>query len=184
MHQETGLVSIPKVTDLPPDPNVGSGERQMLTEFLDYYRAVIRRKVEGVSDEALKQSISPSTMTLGGLLKHLAFVEDYWFSFRLLGQEPSEPWRSAPWDDDPDWDWSSAATDTGAEIMALYDESVDASRKVQLDTSDLDAQVVQPINGQEDMSYRWVLVHMIEEYARHAGHADLLRERIDGQTGD
>lgn len=68
--------------------------------------------------------------------------------------------------------------------MALYDESVVASRKVQLDTSDLDAQVVQPINGEEDMSYRWVLVHMIEEYARHAGHADLLRERIDGQTGD
>lgn len=171
-------------TPTPNDPYVGAGEIRMLSEYLDYFRAVFRRKSEGLSSLALRQSLPPSTMHLAGMLKHLAFVEDYWFSYRFKGAEPVAPWNTAPWDDDPDWDWNSAIADRDAEIFELYDAAVETSRAIQQEVDSMDTVVFRPISGQETMNFRWVMLHMIEEYARHCGHADLLRESIDGQTGD
>lgn len=169
---------------LPPEPSVSSDEREMLFSFLDYYRAVIRRKAEGLSDAEVRETCPPSTMNLIGMIKHLAFVEDYWFGHRLAGNEPCHPWDLAPWQQDPDWDWNSAIDDSQHEVFALFDKAVDASRSIQSRIDTLSAKVARPSAGEEDMTFRWILVHMIEEYARHAGHADLLREKLDGQTGD
>ena len=102
-----------------PAPPYSADEVGMLRGFLDHYRATIRLQAAGLDDAQLDQRLAPSDLTLGGMLKHLAFVEDYWFSYNLAGHEPSPPWDTAPWDDDPDWDWHSAAGAPHAELDAL-----------------------------------------------------------------
>lgn len=96
----------------PEPPRLGT-ERETLEGFLDFLRATLEWKASGLTDAQLDQRLAPSTMTLGGLLKHLAYVEDWWFTAVLAGQPDPEPWASAPWAEDPDWEWRSAATDTG-----------------------------------------------------------------------
>jgi hypothetical protein len=126
-----------------------------------------------------------SALTLGALVKHLAYVEDQWFTMRFAGLPAPEPWASAPWDEDRDWDLHSAAADGPDELLALFDAALLRSRAVVDSAVTLDglsAPSSEP--GRGPWNLRWILVHMIEEYARHAGHADLLREAIDGQTGD
>jgi uncharacterized damage-inducible protein DinB len=160
----------------------------MLRAFLDHYRATIRLQADGLTDAQLDQPLAPSDLTLGGMLKHLAYVEDWWFSYHLAAQEPSAPWDAAPWDDDADWDWHSAAADTHAELDGMLAEAI-ARSDAHLDSalaSDPDigrvvARPRDPAKG-ETATIRWVLVHMVEEYARHAGHADLIRQSIDGAT--
>lgn len=174
----------PVVTPAPVDPNVGAGEFQMLSEFLDYFRTVLRRKAEGLDESQLRRRIAASSINLAGMLKHLAFVEDYWFSYRLKGNAPASPWDTALWEEDPDWDWNSAADDEIPSIFALFDGAVLASRSIQDSGLQLDTVVARPIVGEETMNFRWIMIHMIEEYSRHCGHADLIREAIDGQTGD
>ena len=128
-------------------------------------------------------------MTLGGLLKHLGCVEDSWFTDVVAGEPLPEPWASVDFQAEPEWTWRSAALDSGAYLRALWAEGVNRSRAVvqaqlsrgeqaALSEAHADWQLARPV------SLRWVLVHMIEEYARHNGHADLMRESIDGQTGD
>jgi len=164
-------------------------ELATLRGFLDYQRATLDWKTRGLSDEQLRVALHPTTMTLGGMLKHLACVEDSWFT-EVVGERPAPaPWRDVDWDEDPDWDWTSAATDTGAELRALWNERVADSRAVvEKRVADgagpaLDAGY-SAWGGRGRVSLRWVLVHMIEEYARHNGHADLIRESIDGETGE
>jgi len=175
------------VTPLPTDPPTTAGEVETLRGFLDFYRDVLRRKAEGLAAADLDRSLPPSTMTLGGMLKHLALVEETWVSYRLAGREPSEPWASAPWDDDEDWDWHSATADDPAGLRELHDRTVlevDAILdELCAGPEGLDRLSVREVRGGR-VNVRWVLVHLLEEYARHAGHADLLREAVDGATGD
>lgn len=124
-------------------------------------------------------------MTLGGMLKHLAYVADHWFTEVVAGEETAEPWTSVDWERDPDWEWHSADDDSGDELLALWTERVRRSRNVvnaQLARGD-DEALGEPHSawgGQGRASLRWVLVHMIEEYSRHNGHAGLICESIDG----
>lgn len=157
-------------------------ERATLVAMLEYYRAVLVRKAWGLSPEQLAATVGTSTLTLGGLLKHMAWVENFWFSVRLFGEPPGEPWASAPWDDQPDWEFTSAAGQPLDELVELFDREVAAARRI-TDASDLDRMGARAGDG-GPWNLRWLLVHMIEEYARHCGHADLLREAIDGRIGD
>lgn len=155
----------------------------MLLAFLDYYRAVIVDKASGLTDEQLGTRLGPSTLTLGGLVHHMAVVEDWWFTQVIADEEAPEPWKSAPWEDDRDWEFTVAATMTSEQIVAQFEESVARSRAVMETVESLDQTTVRERDG-EPFTVRWILVHMIEEIARHAGHADLIRESIDGETGD
>lgn len=164
------------------DPPLSGTEFQTLAGFADFLRESVHLKAEGLDAAGLAATLAPSDMTLGGMLKHLAYVEDYWVSHILLGREPSAPWDEAPWDDDADWDWHSAADDSPDQIRALWRSSVDKSRADF--PRDLDRLSIRTNRQDEHFSARWVLVHLIEEYGRHAGHADLIRQSIDGVTGE
>jgi uncharacterized damage-inducible protein DinB len=177
------IISVAQVTHL-PDVNRAPDERTALTEMLDYYRAVMLRKAEGLSDSQLAIRLPPSDLTLGGLLMHLALVEDSWFQATFLGGEIGEPWSGFDWESDPDWEFHHAH-EYGAEvIVAQYVGSIARSREVVDQTESLDALATGQTRDGNAISLRWILVHLIEEYARHAGHADLIRESIDGATGD
>jgi uncharacterized damage-inducible protein DinB len=171
------------------EPPYDGAEAATLLGFLEYQRATLQRKCRGLSDEQLRVALPPSPITLGGLLKHLACVEDSWFTETVGGQPLPEPWASVDFEADPDWDWHSAAADSGDALRELWAERVERSRgiiKAQLSNGeDAALSLTHPAFGRQDpVSLRWVLAHMIEEYARHNGHADLIRESIDGQTGD
>lgn len=161
-----------------------AGEREMLLAFLDYYRAIIVYKASGLTPEQLDTRLGPSTLTLGGLVHHMAVVEDAWFTRTIAGEELPEPWASAPWDEDKDWDMTVAAGMSFDALVAQYETSTARSRAVMDGIPDLDQLAVRTRRGGQDISVRWIIVHMIEETARHAGHADLIRESIDGQVGD
>jgi uncharacterized damage-inducible protein DinB len=172
-----------------PEPPLERGEAATLVGFLDYQRATFEWKCRGLSDEQMRVALPPTSMTLGGMLKHLALVEDYWFTEVVAGEPSPEPWASADLDANPDWEWHSASDDTGGELRALWAETVDRSRTVveaQLGHGEAEglAETHPAWGGQGRVSLRWVLVHMVEEYARHNGHADLIRESIDGETGE
>jgi len=169
----------------PIDPvKAPTTERQALIEFLDFYRDVLARKAEGLRAEDLARTTAASDLTIGGLIKHMALVEDIWFRVRFLGEAPVEPWASAPWDDDPDWELSSAADDSPEQLLALFDEACERSRRISDAAPTVETMSAGDPLGRGPWNLRWILVHMIEEYARHVGHADLIREAIDGETGD
>lgn len=159
-------------------------ERQGLEEFLDYYRLVIRRKIAGLDSAALSHTVASSTLTLGGIVKHLSLVEESWFTEDILGRELGEPWAGIDWKADPDWDFRTAADDSPDYLLGLYDRACERSREILAGIDDLDALAARENGSGQRFNVRWILVHMIEEYARHAGHADLIREDIDGTTGD
>jgi uncharacterized damage-inducible protein DinB len=164
------------VPPLAPDERVStSGERQVLEAFLDLYRDIMKRKLAGLSDEQIRQRHVPSATTLGGLVKHLAAVEREWFQVVLAGRSAEE--LGAPPQDDG---WTLAGDDTAGSLLAGYERACAASRQAASGFS-LDDCVPHRRMGQ--VSLRWIYVHMIEESARHVGHADILREQTDGATG-
>ena len=170
-----------------PEPPTSAGELDTLLGFLDYQRATLEWKTRGLDAAGLGATVGASAMTLGGLLKHLAFVEDYWFTYRLHERAPAEPFRSHDWDGDPDWDWRSAAADSPEDLRALWTAACERSRAAAADAladGGLDRLAALPWDNGDTPSLRWIVVHMIEEYARHNGHADLLRESVDGETGE
>ena len=172
-----------------PEPPLLADEAATLIGFLDYQRATLDWKCRGLSDEQLRAGLAPTSMTLGGLLKHLALVEDYWFTETVAGQAKPQPWADVDWKADRDWEWHSAADDSAEQLHALWAESLARSRAVVASALEPDAgtglaRKHSAWGGQGEVSLRWVLVHMIEEYARHNGHADLLRQSIDGETGE
>lgn len=167
-----------------PTPPRAGGERETLLAFLDYYRAVVADKASGLDRDQLGVRLGPSTLTLGGIVHHLALVENWWFHQVLLGLEPGEPWKSAPFDEDPDWDISVAAHLEPSAILGRYRHECERARAAVDTVRSLDALSIRDTRRGEPVSLRWILVHMIEETARHAGHADLIRESIDGSTGD
>ncbi len=169
------------------EPPEAGNEVDTLLGFLDFQRSTLEWKTSGVSAEGLRATLGPSTMTLGGLVKHMALVEDSWFSERLLGNPPAAYWADADWDADGDWEWNSADKDSPAELHALWNECVTRSRGTTAQImvgKGLDHPLAAPHKDGSRPTLRWVLVHMIEEYARHNGHADMLREFVDGQTGE
>jgi hypothetical protein len=171
-----------------PATTFSNDEVGMLRSFLDHYRATIRLQASGLTDAQLDQSLPPSDLTLGGMLKHLAFVEDYWFSYNLMAHDPAPPWDTAPWDDDPDWDWHSAAGAPHSELDGLLAAAIMRSEECLGAALAADPELDRPVARPRDpakgetATVRWVLVHMVEEYCRHAGHADLIRQSIDGAT--
>jgi len=170
-----------------PEPPLAADETATLLGFLDFQRATFAWKCGGLDSAGLQAKIAASSMTLGGLLKHMAFVEDHWFSHALYNQDWQAPWNAIDWKATPDWEWESAAEDTPEQLMELWQNAVTRSRT--LATEALVAggpgRLAERVwsDGQVP-SLRWILCHMIEEYARHNGHADLLRESVDGVTGE
>lgn len=152
--------------------------------FLDYQRATFEMKIDGLDQDQMAQTTAKSSMTLAGLAKHLALVEDHWFQARFLDRPMPEPWASAPFDDDPDWEFHSAVTDDPDELRAQYVAACERSRDAiaGASMSDESAQEIRGFDG--TVSLEWIVLHMIEETARHNGHADLLREAIDGSVGE
>jgi uncharacterized damage-inducible protein DinB len=167
------------------DPAVDGDELTLLNEFLDYHRATLLMKCAGLSQAQLGQRLPPSTLNLAALLKHMTLVELSWFEERMLGQDLGEPWDSVDWKADPDWEMRTAVDDDPAELVRLYEDACERSRAVVRQIGNLDAPSTH-IGRNEDRPFtlRWIMLHMIEETARHNGHADLLREAIDGATGE
>ncbi|GEA84594.1 DinB family protein [Cellulomonas gelida] len=170
------------------DPPTTGDEAAILLGFVDFHRRTLLTKADGLDAAQLATRLEPSTMTLGGLLHHLAYVEDIWCSVVLHGNPPAEPWASVDWAADQDWEWTVAATLAPDELRRRYLAAVDRSDELVgpvLRTRGLDA-VAARRDRQTDaeISLRWILVHLVEEYARHNGHADLIRESIDGLTGE
>jgi hypothetical protein len=156
-------------------PRVGD-ERALLCAMVDYQRAVLLRKVGGLDEDDLRRTMTPTGLTLLGLVKHLAYVERYWFQEVFSGETVVFPWS----DDDPDADWRPEPGESAQEIVTLYLAEAERSRQIS-SAADLDTMSAHPDVA---ASLRWVLLHMLEELARHLGHADLMREQIDGATGD
>jgi uncharacterized damage-inducible protein DinB len=164
------------------DPEPSANERITLTEFLDWYRQTMAVKLDGLTDEQARVRLVGSDTNLLGLVRHLTEVERNWFRRRVRGEDA--PPRYSP-DADPDGDFHDGPGDTIAAALAAYDEECAISRAITADTASLDELSAVPIKGYDaPVSLRWILVHMIEETARHAGHADIIRELIDGETGD
>lgn len=168
------------------DPPYAADEVTMLRSFLGYYRVTIKRQAEGLTRDQLATTLPPATMTLGGILKHLGLVEDWWLPMVLEGREGELTWvDEAALEADDDWDWHSAKDDDLETLVARFDEAVaEADRVIDraLAGEGLDTMAKLPRRDGNVASLRWILVHLIEEYARHAGHADLIRESIDGAT--
>ena len=156
-------------------------ERTMLTQMLDWYREGVVLKVRGVSAAHAAAQPLASATSVAGLVKHLALVEDHWFSFDFDGQAEFEPWASVDWDADPDWDFSSAPDDSLEDLVELYQAACQRSRAVTA-AHGLDDVGVRTDRG--EFSLRWVLVHLLEETARHLGHLDILVEHLEGRTGE
>lgn len=166
------------MTDLPGIPRTGS-ELESLMGFLDYQRAVIARKVEGLDPNQLVRRLEPSTLTLGGIIQHLTEVERWWFR-DVFSAEAGLGYRWS--EEDPDGDFELEPGTTADQLVSGYQREIERCREAITGRS-LDSLAANPPGGR-DVSLRWILVHMVEETARHAGHADLLRESIDRATGD
>ena len=165
-------------------PPAAADEVTTLRSFLDYFRATILRQGEGLTAEQLATPLPPATMTLGGIVKHLTWVENWWW-VRILQAGPELEWVGDGFAADPDWEWHSAKDDPWELLVARYQAAIavadDALDRALATPEGLDTLAERARHGRR-ASVRWILVHLIEEYARHAGHADLIRESIDGST--
>jgi uncharacterized damage-inducible protein DinB len=159
-------------------------ERPALTGYLDAQRAAILRKAEGLTREQLAQPLPSSPLTLAGLVNHLALVEDTWFRVRFAGFADDPLWADNDWDADPDYEFRTAVDLDPEELRQRYRDACARSRDVVDRAESLEQLSVGTSRDGSRWDLRWMLLHMIEETARHAGHADLLREAIDGSTSD
>jgi uncharacterized damage-inducible protein DinB len=163
------------------DPERLSGEKTALEEWVDFHRATLLMKCEGLTSEQLKtRSVEPSTLSLLGLVRHMSEVERGWFRRCAAREDVAFRYES----EDPDADLNDLETADAAEDIAHFVAECQRSREA---TAGLSLDEVVPSRGhhpERTRNVRWIYLHMIEEYARHNGHADLLRERIDGATGD
>jgi hypothetical protein len=169
------------------EPPSAGNEVDTLLGTLERLRRYLAWKCGGLDAAGTRATLGPSTMTLGGLLKHLALVEDDQFSVKLHGREGCAPWNTVDWDADPDWEWRTAADDSPAELMTLWKESVDRSRSLvaeALADGGLDSPARFTWPDGRTPNVRRLITDMIEEYGRHVGHADLIRESVDGLVGE
>ena len=165
-----------------------SDELTSMLGMLNAQRDIIRAKTTGMTAEQLAAPHPTTAMTLGGLLRHLTRVEYSWSVRVWAGLPPEEPWASAPWSDDDDWDWRWSADEDPHELRRAWEAACSRTDEIIRAHPDLDAEAaVQPHVKYEGpdawVTRRYVILHLIEEVARHAGHADLLAEAIDGRTG-
>ncbi|MGX7678059.1 DinB family protein [Jatrophihabitans sp. DSM 45814] len=162
------------------DPPMAADERMTLTAFLDYHRETLRQKCQGLTPaQLLVRAVPPSDLCLLGLLRHLADVERSWLAERLAGGPVSYLYGPG----DGDLEVTEADDASVAAVWATFDAQLAISREITASHS-LDAIALKPTRQGERPSLRWILVHLIEEYARHNGHADLIRQSIDGATGE
>jgi len=169
------------------EPPVAGDEIDTLVGSLERQRRTLAWKCGDLDAIGLNAKLASSSMTLGGLLKHLALVEDEYFSGRLLGQKLGSPWDAVDWETDPDWEWHSAAEDTPEQLYALWQEAVARSRSAvteALADGGLDRLALRTWPDGRAPSLRRILIDLIEEYGRHVGHADLIRESVDGLVGE
>ena len=160
-----------------PWPVRSGDEKTILTSYLDWYRETLLLKVDGLSDSDMKRRLVPSETSLFGIVHHLAYVERSWFQDVFAGRTVEYPWT----DDDPDAEWHVEGTISSEDAVALYKSECEINQQIVADAS-LDDLAKRP--QYLDMPLRRIVVHMIEETARHVGHADILRELIDGTTGE
>lgn len=158
-----------------------SDERTMLTAMLDWYREGVVLKVEGISADAAAASPLPSETSIAGLVKHLALVEDGWFTLHFAGQPQPDVWPEIDWDADPNWEFHSAQSEDMSDLVELYRGACERSRRV-TEAHELDD--LSQGTERRPFNLRWALVHLLEETARHLGHMDILREQLDGTTGE
>lgn len=172
---------------IPREPPLAGDETATLLGSLERQRATLAWKCGGLDAAGMRATVDASSMTLGGLLKHLALVEDHYFSVRLHGRAPQPPWNTVDWDADPNWEWRTAAQDTPEQLMHLWRENVARSRAAvteALADGGLDRLLRVAWPDGRAPSLRRTLIDLIEEYARHVGHADLIRESVDGLVGE
>jgi len=170
------------------EPPIAGDETDTLVGSLERQRRVTAWKCGGLDAAGLRARVGTSSITLGGLLKHLALVEADYFVHRVHGRDPGAPWNAVDWDADPDWEWRTAADDSPEELMALWENAVAGSRASVAEALaegglDLRAKGVADDDGQAP-TLRRIFIDLIEEYSRHNGHADLLRESVDGVVGE
>jgi uncharacterized damage-inducible protein DinB len=159
---------------------VRQNERDTLVGFLDWFRAVAVRKVNGLRLEDAKQIRTPSGMSVLGILKHLGWVERGWFRETFAGEDV----EAIDDDGDNSAEFAIADDETVESVIRFYWDEVEAARRVVEGASSLDALSAKETRFGDQVSLRWIMVHMVEETARHVGHLDLMREEIDGQIGD
>ncbi len=160
------------------EPFQAAGEREMLVTWLDYHRATVLLKIDGLGDEAGRRLLTLSGLSLLGLVKHLAYVERWWFQSVFAGREVAYPMT----DDDPDAEFRIEPHESTADIIELYRQEVRTARQI-MEAAGLDDVARNSGGRRSGHTMRWIIVHMIEETARHNGHSDILREMIDGVTG-
>ena len=170
-----------------PEPDPAVNEVETLRGFLNFQRATLKWKCAGLERSQMNVAVAKSTVTLGGLLKHMTFVENEWF-WRWVGDNDRlEPWLSADFSTYPDWEFESANEEEVETLFSNWNASCELSESILdacLKVGGLDQLAKRKWPSGESPSLRWILVHMIEEYARHNGHADFIRESIDGETGE
>lgn len=170
-----------------PPPPAAQTEAESLLSVLERNRRTFAWKTSGLDAQGLRATAAASSMTLGGLVKHLALVEADWFAVKLAGREYGPPWDAVDFDADPNWEWRTGALDSPEDTYAAWRAAVGRSRE-------LVAEVIQERGLDGPAAFTWpdgrtptvrtMLLDMIEEYARHTGHADLLREAVDGLVGE
>ena len=183
------LDGAPEVDDFGrPEPPLAADETATILGFLDYQRATLAWKTAGLDHVGLRATVGASSMTLGGMLKHMTWIEEYWFTWRLDGDRPLAPFDTVDWNADPDFDWRLVEDDTLEQLHANWQAAIERSRSRvtgALANGGLARLCQTPWPDGSAPSLRWVIVHMVEEYARHNGHADLIREAFDGgQIGE
>jgi len=169
------------------EPPVAGTEADTLAGSLERQRRTLAWKCAGLDAAGLRATVGASSVTLGGLLKHLALVEDEYFTRRLRGRHMPPPWDTVDWDADPDWEWHSAAGDSPEQLTGLWRDAVARSRcafREALSDGGMDQVGRFTWPDGRSPSLRRIMIDLIEEYARHVGHADLIRESVDGLVGE
>jgi len=175
------------MTDTPWEPPLSGSEAEHLFGALDRLRWTFRWKADGLTSEELGTTLGTSSLTLGGLLKHLAVQEDYATTHKLTGAPMPPVWDANGWDGDDDWEFTSAASDSPSELYAVYDGAVARARaalEAYVADEGLDRQVHMAEVIGKPVNVRRIVYDMVEEYGRHTGQADLLREAVDGRVGE
>jgi hypothetical protein len=175
-------------SDTPWEPPIAGTEAEHVVGALERLRATFRWKADALDAEGLGTTIGRSTLTIGGLLKHLAVCEDNMFAYRLGGEPIGEPWASMGWDQNGSWSFTfDTAGLSPTELYALWDGAVERSRTrlaQALEKGGLEQPVWQSWQPGQHLNLRRLLCDLIEEYGRHTGHTDLIREAVDGRVGE
>jgi len=179
----------PSMSEAAPQPSMPAArsEVESVLAVLERNRRTFAWKTSGLDENGLRATTAASAMTLGGLVKHMALVEADWLAVKLAGQGYGPPWDAVDFDADPDWEWRTGALDAPEDVYTLWRDAVERSRE-------LVAEVIEERGLGRPASFAWpdgrtptirdMLLDMIEEYARHTGHADVLREAVDGRVGE